>query len=255
MAPPPWQSPISSARRGPRTGTRTAPRSLPSSAARCTPSKSVAPPPWAVTWIRVTAAVITPSPTPLVPPALVPHVSPWPRRRGWRIAGPNACPASPALSSCPLPASLAPLALPHHTVVYHLLCRAASDRWLRLAADPQPLGARLGFLALLHTWGPTRRHPPHVPGVVPAGGLSPDGPRGISCRPWLAVPAPTPPAASPPLPWTARSHQLTDGLCPFALSVARGPWCAGHTWLPLRPQPSPSDAIPMAFPRFRPTAA
>jgi len=80
-----------------------------------------------------------------------------------------------------LPGVLAPLALQNQKVVYTLLFRAASDTWLRIAADPQHLGARLGFLAILHTWGQTLLHHPHLHCVVPGGGLSPDGQRWIAC--------------------------------------------------------------------------
>jgi Putative transposase/Transposase zinc-binding domain len=87
-----------------------------------------------------------------------------------------------------LPDSLAPLALQNQKVMYNLLFRAASDTFLRRAADPQHLGARIGFLAILHTWGQTLRHHPHVHCVVPAGGLSPDGQRWISCRKGFLLP-------------------------------------------------------------------
>ena len=81
-----------------------------------------------------------------------------------------------------LPDSLAPLALQNQQVMSNRLFRTASDTLRRIAADPQHLGARIGLLAIRHTWGQTLRHHPHVPCVVPAGGLSPDGPRWISCR-------------------------------------------------------------------------
>jgi hypothetical protein len=37
--------------------------------------------------------------------------------------------------------------------VYDLLYRAAADKLLTIAADPWHLGARIGFTAVLHTWG------------------------------------------------------------------------------------------------------
>jgi hypothetical protein len=63
------------------------------------------------------------------------------------------------------PDALAPLALQHHRVVYNLLCQAASQTLLRIAAAPQHLGARIGFLAILYTWGQTLLHHPHRHGV------------------------------------------------------------------------------------------
>ncbi len=88
-----------------------------------------------------------------------------------------------------LPDSLTQLALQHPKVIYNLLFRAVSETLLRIAADPKHLGARIGFFAVLHTWGQTLMLHPHLHCVVPAGGLSADSKRWISCRPhfFLAV--------------------------------------------------------------------
>src|SRR5262249_3579287 len=80
-----------------------------------------------------------------------------------------------------LPHLLAPLALQNKALVYGLLFRAAAETLLEIAADPQHLGAKIGFLAVLHTWGQTLRHHPHLHCVVPGGGLSPDHRRWIPC--------------------------------------------------------------------------
>jgi hypothetical protein len=82
-----------------------------------------------------------------------------------------------------LPDSLAVLALDNARVIYNLLFRAVSETLLKIAADPKHLGARLGFFAVLHTWGQTLMLHPHLHCVVPAGGLSLDGSRWIVCRP------------------------------------------------------------------------
>jgi len=50
------------------------------------------------------------------------------------------------------------------------------------------LGAAIGFFAVLHTWGQTLVHHPHLHCVVPGGGLSPDGTRWIACRPSFFLP-------------------------------------------------------------------
>ena len=81
-----------------------------------------------------------------------------------------------------LPHELVPLALQNSRVVYGILFRAVAESLLELAADPKRLGARLGFLAVLHTWNQRLEHHPHVHCVVPAGGLSPDGQRWVSPR-------------------------------------------------------------------------
>ena len=51
-----------------------------------------------------------------------------------------------------VPESLTALALQNSPLVYGLLFRAVSQTLLEIAADPRRLGARIGFLAVLHTW-------------------------------------------------------------------------------------------------------
>jgi hypothetical protein len=81
-----------------------------------------------------------------------------------------------------LPHELVPLALQNPRVVYGILFRAVAEALLEMAADPKRLGARLGFLAVLHTWSQRITAHPHIHCVVPAGGLSHDGQRWISPR-------------------------------------------------------------------------
>lgn len=80
-----------------------------------------------------------------------------------------------------LPHLLAPLALQNKALVYGMLFRTAAETLLQIAADPQHLGAEIGFLGVLHTWGQTLLHHPHVHCVVPGGGLSADHRRWIAC--------------------------------------------------------------------------
>jgi hypothetical protein len=54
---------------------------------------------------------------------------------------------------------------------------------ITIAADPKHLGARIGFLSVLHTWGSPLTHHPHVHMIVPGGGISLDGTRWVACRP------------------------------------------------------------------------
>ncbi len=68
-------------------------------------------------------------------------------------------------------------------MIYPLLFKAAAETLITIAADPRHLGARIGFTAVLHTWGSTMTHHPHLHCIVPGGGLSPDGERWIACRP------------------------------------------------------------------------
>jgi hypothetical protein len=66
------------------------------------------------------------------------------------------------------------LALQNKKVVYDLLFRASAATLMEIAADPKHLGAEIGFLGVLHTWGQTLQHHPHIHYVIPSGGLSAD---------------------------------------------------------------------------------
>ena len=81
-----------------------------------------------------------------------------------------------------LPHELATLALQNKAVLYDLLFRTAAETLKQVARRPEYLGAEIGFLAVLHTWGQTLDLHPHVHCVVPGGGLSPDGSRWVACR-------------------------------------------------------------------------
>lgn len=81
-----------------------------------------------------------------------------------------------------LPQRIGGLALQNPTEIYRLLFRAASETLLTIAADPKRLGAEIGFLAVLHTWGQNLHLHPHLHCVVPGGGISPDGDRWIGCK-------------------------------------------------------------------------
>ena len=77
---------------------------------------------------------------------------------------------------------LCDIAYHNKRVVYDLLMKAAAETTLAIAADPKRLGARIAITAVLHTWGSTLTHHPHVHMIVPGGGLSPDGARWVACR-------------------------------------------------------------------------
>jgi len=81
-----------------------------------------------------------------------------------------------------LPDELRPLALTNKKTLYGLLFQVASDTLKTIALDPKHLGAEIGFLAVLHTWGQNLLHHPHLHCIVPGGGLSPDGHRWVACR-------------------------------------------------------------------------
>jgi Putative transposase/Transposase zinc-binding domain len=87
-----------------------------------------------------------------------------------------------------LPQQVAAVAYQNKEVAYGLLFEAASETLKTIALDPEHLGADIGFTAVLHTWGQTLTHHPHVHCIVPGGGLSPDGTRWIACRPGYFLP-------------------------------------------------------------------
>ena len=88
-----------------------------------------------------------------------------------------------------LPAPVGAIAFQNKAAVYAILFAASAEAMTTLAANPRRLGAQIGVVAVLHTWGQTLTHHPHVHCVVPGGGLSPDGTRWIAGRPnfFLAV--------------------------------------------------------------------
>ncbi|HTG35434.1 MAG TPA: IS91 family transposase, partial [Thermoanaerobaculia bacterium] len=87
-----------------------------------------------------------------------------------------------------LPEELNPLALSHPRLLYSLLFRCASETLLEIAADPKHLGARIGVLAVLHTWGQKLTLHPHLHCIVPGGGLSIDGDWWVGSRPDFFLP-------------------------------------------------------------------
>jgi len=87
-----------------------------------------------------------------------------------------------------LPAPIADLAYQNKAAMYGLLFDVAADVLQTIAADPKHLGARIGATLVLHTWGSALTHHPHVHGIVPGGGLSPDGKNWVACRPGFFLP-------------------------------------------------------------------
>ncbi len=57
---------------------------------------------------------------------------------------------------------------------YGVFFKAASKALTQVAANPQFLGAQIGAVAILHTWGQNLSYHPHIHAIVPAGGLSDD---------------------------------------------------------------------------------
>jgi hypothetical protein len=87
-----------------------------------------------------------------------------------------------------VPDEIAVIAFQNKKVVYDILFRAAAETLSVIAADPAHLGAEIGFLSVLHTWGQNLLHHPHLHCLVPGGGISPDGERWVACRPGFFLP-------------------------------------------------------------------
>ena len=87
-----------------------------------------------------------------------------------------------------LPAPVAEIAFQNKETVYAILFRTAAETLRTLAADPKHLGAEIGLVAVLHTWGQNLHHHPHVHCVVPGGGPSLDGTHWVACRPGFFLP-------------------------------------------------------------------
>ena len=87
-----------------------------------------------------------------------------------------------------IPSELNPLVSMNRKVMYDLLFRSVSETLAELANDPKHLGATVGVIGILHTWGQNLMDHPHIHCIVTGGGLSPDGGRWVSCRKGFFIP-------------------------------------------------------------------
>lgn len=87
-----------------------------------------------------------------------------------------------------IPDDLNAIALRNQKEVYTILFKAASETLLELGQDAKYLGAQVGFISILHTWGQNLMDHPHLHCVVPGGGLSLDGTRWVSARNSFFIP-------------------------------------------------------------------
>ena len=87
-----------------------------------------------------------------------------------------------------LPAPVSELAYQNKSVIYNLLFNASAETLRTIAADPKRLGARIGLTSVLHTWGSSLTHHPHIHCIVPGGGFSPDGNTWVPCRTGFFLP-------------------------------------------------------------------
>ena len=87
-----------------------------------------------------------------------------------------------------IPSELNPLVIMNQKCMYDLMFRSVSETLMELSDNPRHLGARIGFLCVLHTWGQNLMDHPHIHCVVTGGGLSIEGNRWVSCRKRFFIP-------------------------------------------------------------------
>ena len=87
-----------------------------------------------------------------------------------------------------VPAPLAEIAFHNKAAVYGILFHAAADALRDVAGDRRYLGAEIGAIAVLHTWGQALHHHPHLHCLVPGGGIAPDHRRWIATPPGFFLP-------------------------------------------------------------------
>ena len=87
-----------------------------------------------------------------------------------------------------LPAEIAAIAFQNKAAVYTILFKTAAETLRTIAADPRHLGAEIGLIAVLHSWGQNLHYHPHIHCIVPGGGISLDGRSWVSCRPGFFLP-------------------------------------------------------------------
>jgi hypothetical protein len=87
-----------------------------------------------------------------------------------------------------LPAAIADIAYQNKAVIFDLLFKASAETLVTIAADPKHLGAHVGVLSVLHSWGSALTHHPHVHMILPGGGISLDATKWVACRPGFFLP-------------------------------------------------------------------
>ena len=111
--------------------------------------------------------------------------------------------------------AIADIAYQNKAVIYDLLFKASAETMLTIAADPKHLGARIGIISVLHTWGSALTHHPHVHMIVPGGGISLDGTKWISCRPRYFLPVRVLSACSAGCSWRCWPPLIAAGQLQF----------------------------------------
>ena len=131
-----------------------------------------------------------------------------------------------------LPEEIAAIAYQNKAVVYDILFHATAETLRTIAADPKHLGAEIGFIAILHTWGQNLLHHPHLHCVVPGGGICARW-RALDLLPAgiLSAGAGAVATVSPAVPGAVAARPLRRASC-----TSSTPWPGCRT-----PRPSPAS--------------
>ena len=148
----------------------------------CAISACAAQPHWALIWNAAIDAAMRLSHTTRAGTGTVPSVSLQRAIAGYSSRLPACCRCPMSMRSSPYPNNCGHLALRNQRLFYSMLFRAASETLLEIAADPRHLGARIGILAVLHTWSQNLQFHPHLHCLIPAGGLAPITPSWIATK-------------------------------------------------------------------------
>ena len=81
-----------------------------------------------------------------------------------------------------VPSELNPLVLRNKKKSYDILFKAASQTLKEVAQNPKHLGAEIGFIGVLHTWGQNLLDHPHIHFIVPGGGLNSEKTKWVQCQ-------------------------------------------------------------------------
>ncbi|MBU3101864.1 IS91 family transposase [Clostridium sp. DSM 17811] len=87
-----------------------------------------------------------------------------------------------------IPEELNYITLTNQKEMYSILFKSVSETLLELSGDKKYLGAEIGFMAILHTWGQNLMNHPHLHCIVPSGGLTLDGNRWINSKKDFFIP-------------------------------------------------------------------
>ena len=153
------------------------------------PSSAAARRPWAAMCNAAATAATSRFNTTRAATGTAPSARPWPVPPGSRSGKANCCPYRTFTSCSRCRTNWRPWPCRTNESSTASCSRLPPKRCWKSPPIPQHLGARVGCLMVLHTWGQNLMHHPHVHAIVTGGGLSPDGSRWIDGKTQQTPPA------------------------------------------------------------------